>query len=148
MFDRANPPLAVPNAPVPTQGFVITTLLIVSDIERSRAFYEKVFDGEVVREGSPTMIRIANSWVIINTGGGPTVDKPTIIAVPPQTIDQLSIAMNFRVADAHACYELWRSRGAQFLTEPKQLEAEIRCYIRDPDGYLIEVGQSTRPLGG
>lgn len=146
MFDRANPPLAVPNAPVPTQGFVIATLLIVSDIERSRAFYEKVFDGEVVREGSPTTVRIANSWVIINSGGGPTDDKPSIIAVPPQEVDKLTIAMNFRVADVHACYELWRSRGADFLTEPKQRETEIRCYIRDPDGYLIEVGQTTKPV--
>jgi lactoylglutathione lyase len=47
-------------------------------------------------------------------------------------------------------YELWRSRGAKFVTAPKVHETEIRCYIRDPDGYLIEVGQTTstaEPLG-
>ena len=27
--------------------------------------------------------------------------------------------------------------------EPKEEYREIRCYIRDPDGYIIEVGQST-----
>jgi catechol 2,3-dioxygenase-like lactoylglutathione lyase family enzyme len=52
--------------------------------------------------------------------------------------------MNIRVADIRACYELWRSRGAEFITEPKPKYGETRCYIRDPDGYIIEVGQSTR----
>src|ERR1700722_11407047 len=47
-----------------------------------------------------------------------------------------------RVADIQACYDLWRSRGAEFITEPKDKYGEIRCYIRDPDGYIIEVGQS------
>ena len=51
--------------------------------------------------------------------------------------------MNIRVADIHACYELWKSRGAEFITEPKPKYGETRCYIRDPDGYIIEVGQST-----
>jgi hypothetical protein len=51
--------------------------------------------------------------------------------------------MNFRVADIQACYELWKSRGAGFITEPIPKYGEIRCYIRDPDGYIIEVGQST-----
>ena len=31
--------------------------------------------------------------------------------------------------------------------ELKQHETEMRCYIRDPDGYLIEVGQTTLPRG-
>jgi Glyoxalase/Bleomycin resistance protein/Dioxygenase superfamily len=50
--------------------------------------------------------------------------------------------MNIRVADIQACYELWRNRGAEFITEPKDKYGETRCYIRDPDGYIIEVGQS------
>ena len=50
--------------------------------------------------------------------------------------------MNIRVADIQACYELWRSRGAEFITEPKPKYGETRCYIRDRDGYIIEVGQS------
>jgi catechol 2,3-dioxygenase-like lactoylglutathione lyase family enzyme len=50
--------------------------------------------------------------------------------------------MNIRVADIRACYELWKSRGAEFLSEPKDKYGETRCYIRDPDGHIIEVGQS------
>jgi lactoylglutathione lyase len=142
-YDPANPPLREPNAPVPAKGFVVTTLLIVKDVARSRRFYERVFDAQVIEDNDPAVLRLANTWLLINRGGGPTDDKPTVTAAPPADPDRLSIAMNFRVADVKACYELWRSRGAHFLTEPKIHEDEIRCYIRDPDGYLIEVGQST-----
>ena len=55
----------------------------------------------------------------------------------------ISSFMNLRVADIQACYEEWRSKGAEFVTPPIDRGTEIRCYMRDPDGYLIEVGQST-----
>ena len=129
-------------APLPEKGFVVTTLLIVKDVARSRRFYEKVFDAEAIDDGEPAVLRLANTWLLINRGGGPTDDKPTVTAAPPADPDRLSIALNLRVADIRACYDLWRSRGAKFLTEPKVHESEIRCYIRDPDGYIIEVGQS------
>ena len=55
---------------------------------------------------------------------------------------------NLRVADVQACYEEWKSKGAEFVTPPIDRGAEIRCHMRDPDGYLIEVGQSTGLLKG
>jgi predicted enzyme related to lactoylglutathione lyase len=58
---------------------------------------------------------------------------------PPDLVGSFT---NIRVADIHACYERWRNRGAEFITEPKDKYGETRCYIRDPDGYIIEVGQS------
>jgi hypothetical protein len=42
----------------------------------------------------------------------------------------------------------WKAKGAEFVTPPIDRGAEIRCYLRDPDGYLIEVGQSTGLLHG
>jgi lactoylglutathione lyase len=143
--DPANPPLLRPNAPLPAKGFVVTTLLIVKDVARSRKFYEHVFGAQLIEDDEPAILRLANTWLLINGGGGPTDDKPTVTAAPPADSDRLSIAMNLRVADIRACYDLWRSRGAHFLTEPKvhKDDGEIRCYIRDPDGYLIEVGQTT-----
>ena len=62
--------------------------------------------------------------------------------------DTTSIFLNLRVADIQARYEEWKSKGAEFLTPPIDREAEIRCYMRDPDGYLIEVGQATGILHG
>ena len=131
----------------PTEGFVLTHFLTVADVNRSAEFYVRIFGGTVVRSGEPTIIHIANSWLILNVGGGPTDDKPTVTLHPPQNLDEVSSFLNIRVADIRSCYEEWRSRGAEFLTEPKDHIAEIRCYIRDPDGYIIEVGQTTAPQG-
>jgi hypothetical protein len=49
------------------------------------------------------------------------------------------------VADTHQVYEDWRARGGIFITPPQDLGSEIRCYMGDPDGHLIEVGQTTEP---
>ncbi|HEX3919768.1 MAG TPA: VOC family protein [Caulobacteraceae bacterium] len=130
----------------PQDGFSIAHFLTVADIERSASFYEKVFGGRILSRGdaagAPGYIQIANTWLIVNTGGGGTPDKPTVVLSTPPNPDAVSSFMNIRVADIHACYELWRSRGAEFITEPKDKYGETRCYIRVPDGYIIEVGQS------
>jgi catechol 2,3-dioxygenase-like lactoylglutathione lyase family enzyme len=92
-------------------------------------------------------VALANSRIIINVGGGPTDDKPAVTLDTPHDPDLASSFLNIRVSDIHAVYEEWSARGAEFLTQPKQHETEIRCYIRDPDGHLIEVGQTTLPGG-
>ena len=84
----------------------------------------------------------------MNPGGPPTPDKPGISVVDYQPGDTTSIFLNLRVADIQACYQEWRAKGAEFVTPPIDRGAEIRCYMRDPDGYLIEVGQSTGLLQG
>ena len=129
----------------PHEGFTVAHFLTVADLKRSAEFYKTVFGGEVVSMGdgnAPPYIKIANTWLIINVRGGPTPDKPSVTLRVPDP-DNISSFMNIRVADIQACYKLWKSRGAEFLTEPIPKYGEIRCYIRDPDGYIIEVGQST-----
>ena len=126
----------------PKEGFVLTHFLTVEDVKTSAEFYHRVFGGNIVREGEPTIIEIANSWLILNVGGGPTDDKPTVTLRPPSNPNEASNFINIRVSDIQRYYEEWRKKGAQFLTEPKDHPSEIRCYMRDPDGYIIEVGQS------
>ncbi len=123
--------------------FVVTNTIIVRDIGRSAAFYRDVLGATVLRQGEPTFLRLGNIWLTINGGGGPTDDKPEVVASPPRDLDVLSIFLNLRVTDIRRYYDLWSSRGAEFITEPKVHATELRCYIRDPDGYLIEVGQTT-----
>ncbi|MEV5764311.1 VOC family protein [Micromonospora sp. NPDC052213] len=127
----------------PERGLVLTHLLIVRDVDRSREFYRNVLGATVVRERQPAILRLHNGYIVINDEGGPTDDKPTVRAQAPADPNVLSGALNIRVTDVRAVYELWRSRGGQFLTEPKDHGVEIRCYLRDPDGYLIELGQGT-----
>ncbi len=129
--------------PAPTVGMVLTHFMTVKDFDRSRAFYADILGGQVVLERDPCIIRLANSWVILNVGGGPTEDKPEVTLSPPTDLDNVSSFMNIRVADIKAKYEEWRSKGAEFLTPPIDRGGEIRCYMRDPDGYLIEVGEAT-----
>jgi lactoylglutathione lyase len=130
----------------PKEGFVLTHFLTVADVKRSADFYLRILGGKVIRNGEPTIIQIANSWIVLNLGGGPTDDKPTVTLHPPQNLKEYNSFMNIRVADILACYEDWRRRGAEFLTEPKNHELEIRCYMLDPDGYIIEIGQTTGGL--
>jgi catechol 2,3-dioxygenase-like lactoylglutathione lyase family enzyme len=129
--------------PAPSEGMVLTHFVVSADVPRSAAFYTDVLGGEVVMEGEPTIVQLANSWIIINVGGGPTDDKPEVVLEPPGDPNRSSAFLNIRVADIRSLYEEWSSKGAVFLTEPKQHEREIRCYMRDPDGHLIEVGQAT-----
>ena len=130
--------------PAPTEGFVLTHFIVSEDVERSRRFFTDVLGGETMMEGEPTIVALANGWIIINVGGGPTEDKPTVVLEAPRDPDRTSSFLNIRVADIQAIYEDWSARGAEFLTPPQDRGAEIRCYMRDPDGHLIEVGQSTR----
>jgi catechol 2,3-dioxygenase-like lactoylglutathione lyase family enzyme len=131
------------NLPVPDQGIVLTHFIVSDDVERSRRFYTEVLGGETVRAGAPSFVALANSWIIINVGGGPTDDKPTVTLESPKDPDRASSFLNIRVADIQAVYSEWSARGANFLTPPKEHKTEIRCYLRDPDGHLIEVGQTT-----
>jgi lactoylglutathione lyase len=129
--------------PAPKEGFVITHFLVVSDQDRSRDFYRGLFDGKILVERDPVIMKVANSWLILNEGGGPTDDKPTVTLEPPTEPDRTSAFLNVRVADINRIYEEWTAKGAEFLTEPKDHGREIRAYVRDPDGHLIEVGQTT-----
>jgi catechol 2,3-dioxygenase-like lactoylglutathione lyase family enzyme len=118
------------------EEIMLTHFIVSDDVERSRRFYTDVLGGKVAFSGpggEPTNVALANSWIVINLGGGPTDDKPAVTLETPR--------------DLEAVYAEWSARGAQFLTPPKQHQYEIRCYIRDPDGHLIEVGQTTDPEG-
>ena len=134
--------------PVPKKGILLTHFIVSDDVERSRRFYTEVLGGETVfhgdsSKGEPSIIALANAWVTINVGGGPTADKPTVTLHTPRDPDQVSSFLNIRVADIQAVYQAWSVRGAEFLTPPIDRGVELRCYIRDPDGHLIEVGQTT-----
>ena len=133
--------------PPPPEGMVLTHFIVSDDVERSRRFYTEVLGGRVVFGPEPINVALSNSWIVINAGGGPTDDKPTVSLETPRDPDRVSSFLNIRVKDIDAVYAEWSARGAQFLTPPKQHQYEKRCYIRDPDGHLIEVGQTTDPEG-
>jgi len=138
----------VPDFPAPTEGFLVTYFIVSRDVARSRRFYTEVLGGEAVLEGELSIVALANGWVTISGAGGPTDDKPDVTLEPPSDPSRASGFLNIRVADISAVHQLWQSRGAEFLTPPINRGGEIRCYMRDPDGHLIEVGQLVERPGG
>ena len=138
----------MPDFPAPTEGFLVTYFIVSRDVARSRRFYTEVLGGEAVLEGELSIVALANGWVTISGAGGPTDDKPDVTLEPPSDPSRASGFLNIRVADISAVHQLWQSRGAEFLTPPINRGGEIRCYMRDPDGHLIEVGQLVERPGG
>jgi catechol 2,3-dioxygenase-like lactoylglutathione lyase family enzyme len=130
--------------PAPKRGIALTNFIVSRDVDRSRRFYAEVLGGETVLEGELSIVALANSWVTIGAAGGPTDDKPNVRLESPSDPDRVSSFLNIRVADIAAAYEQWSANGAEFLTPPIDRGVEIRCYMRDPDRRLIEVGQLIR----
>ena len=129
--------------PAPKAGFVITHVLVVADQDRAREFYRSLLGGQVLLERDPVIMKVANTWLTLVTSGGPTDDKPGVSLGAPAEPGFTSGFLNVRVADiARTCKE-WSAKGAESLTEPKDHGREIRAYVRDPDGHIIEVGQVT-----
>jgi catechol 2,3-dioxygenase-like lactoylglutathione lyase family enzyme len=122
----------------------VTHILVVADPARSRDFWIDVLGAELYREygGTSVVLRFAGTWLLLVSGGGPTADKPTVTFRPPADADLVSHAMTRRVADCRAAYEALRSRGAAFLSPPYDWGSEIRCFLRDPDGHLVEISES------
>jgi catechol 2,3-dioxygenase-like lactoylglutathione lyase family enzyme len=137
----------MPELPPLPDGFVVNHFITSDDVDRSARFYTEVLGGTVVFGPVPTVVELSNSFIVINSGGGPTDDKPSVTLETPRDPDRVSSFLNIRVKDIEAVYADWSARGAEFITPPKHHEFEIRCYIRDPDGYLIEVGQTTNRHG-
>ncbi len=138
--------------PRPATDGIMLTHFIVSDRRRPAPAFDTPplgvpGGGSQAAPEKPTHPALANSWIVINGGGGPTDYKPAVTLESPRDPDRVSSFLNIRVKDIESVYAEWSARGAQFLTPPKQHPYEIRCYIRDPDGHLIEVGQTTDSEG-
>jgi catechol 2,3-dioxygenase-like lactoylglutathione lyase family enzyme len=127
----------------PTEDMELTHILVVSDLERSKAFYSNILGAEIYREygGTSCVLTFQGSWLLIVTGGVPTEDKPDVTFAPPNRLNEVSHAMTIRVPDCEAAYRILRSRGAEFLTPPKDWGYEVRCFFRDPDGHLFEISE-------
>jgi catechol 2,3-dioxygenase-like lactoylglutathione lyase family enzyme len=112
-------------------------------IWRARQFYTQVLGASLYREygGTSCVLTFLVTWLLLVTGGGPTVDKSTGAFAPPGDPDQVSHAMTIRVPDCHAAYAVLSARGAVFVTSPVEWAGEIQAFFRDPDGHLFEISQ-------
>jgi len=128
----------------PNEALALTTILVVSDVNRSRDWYVDILGAELYREygGTSAVLTYAGAWLLLVTGGEPTADKPTVTFAAPPEPDLVSHAFTIRVPECQAAYETLRARGATFLTPPYDWGRETRCFFRDPDGHLFEISQA------
>ena len=130
----------------PADATDLTRLLVVSDPARSLAWYRDVLGAEVVGEygGTSVVLKFVGCWILLVSGGGPTVDKPTVTMAPPADPDKASAELIVAVPDCRAAHAELVARGAVFLAEPVEYAWEIRAFFRDPDGHLFEISQRKR----
>ena len=127
----------------PGEVLEILHLRVVRDVAASRSYYVDVLGATVVREMPYVLVflDLAGARLVLTAAGGPTEDKPTVTFSPVSDPETASTELILRVADTHATYRALRERGATFLTPPVEFPWETRCYLQDPDGYLIEITQ-------
>jgi catechol 2,3-dioxygenase-like lactoylglutathione lyase family enzyme len=127
----------------PEPAAEITQILVVTDLDRSRAWYVDVLGAELVREygASSLVLRFSGTWLLVVTGGPPTDDKPTVTFAAPAAPDRVDHANTIRVRDCRRVYAELRARGAEFLTPPVESPWEVRAFFRDPDGHLFEISE-------
>ncbi|MHA6246505.1 VOC family protein [Pontibacter sp. CAU 1760] len=128
----------------PFQDAALTTILVISDMEKSKDFYLNKLGAELYRQygGDSIVLKFLDNWILLVTAGGPTEDKPDISFVPPPDPNSVSHSFTIRVQDCQHSYELLRSRKVNFITPPKQRNSEVRCFFRDPDGHLFEISET------
>ena len=129
----------------PNQATRLGPLLVVTDVSTSRDFYRDIVGATVTREmeGSFCQLELAGTLLFLVGGGGPTADKPDITFAPPADPKTVSAELTFRVSDCQAAYDTLIARGVNFLSPPLAQDwgGEICCFLRDPDGHLLEFSQ-------
>jgi catechol 2,3-dioxygenase-like lactoylglutathione lyase family enzyme len=127
----------------PTPDMPLTHILVVSDLDRSRAWYTDVLGARLHREygGDSSVLSFNGSWILLVTGGPPTEDKPGVELAVPDNPSRLDHLFTIRVPDCRSAYETLVARGARFLSAPLERGSETRCFFRDPDGHLFEISE-------
>ena len=129
----------------PRKEISIAHFLTVADVARSARSSRKVFGARILSLGdgnAPGTFSLQISWMILNVGGGPTPDKPTV------TLQRLTNHINTSLPFALPIFNvppMPESRRRVHHGADPQIRRDALHYIRDPDGYIIEVGQSTGP---
>ena len=118
--------------PAPNEGFVVTHFLVSKNVAKATAFYTEVLSGKAVMEGEPTIVKLANSWVTINVGGGPTDDKPGVTLKTRTDPNTVEMFLNIRVADIQACYAEWRSKGGRVHHRAEGTRARVALLHAGP----------------
>ena len=94
----------------------LSTMLCVTDVERSTVWYRDKLGFEVLnQEAEIALLRIDSGIVYLFAESPPTEDKPSEHLVPKPG----GVILVLTVEDCREAYEELRERGVEFLTPPK-----------------------------
>jgi predicted enzyme related to lactoylglutathione lyase len=122
----------------------VDTMLCVGDLARSVAFYRDTLGFDVAWERETiAALELAGHRVYLFTESPPTKDKPETWLRPQAQPGHGSVILVLRTDDCEATYDTVRERGGAFLTPPATPPwGGRRCFLLDPDGYVVEIEQS------
>ena len=113
--------------------------LFVGDRERSKAFYERVFDAELVHEDGDS-VAFRFETVIVNLlveSAAPELIEPARVA-PAEAGSRVQLTIGVEDTDA-VCAEL-ATQGVELLNGPVDRPWGVRtAAFADPDGHVWEV---------
>ncbi|MEV6302169.1 VOC family protein [Actinoplanes sp. NPDC051861] len=125
----------------------IAPLLVVRDVARSVSFYRRLgfepaveWAGYAKLTGGPGILHLA-------AGGEPPPDRPDVALVAPDASARaVAAAVVVQVDDCRAACADLVAAGVELLGEPVEPEwgGEVRAFLRDPDGHLIEINAAIR----
>src|SRR5258707_3381529 len=95
----------LPDAPVAREGFFVTHFFTVRNQEKSKDFYVRILGGKAIKPENPCYIKLANSWIVLNSGGGPKPDKPEVLLQTPPDPNTGKSLLNLRIPDIRTCYK-------------------------------------------
>lgn len=127
----------------PFEGSELTTILVVSNMKKSKSFYLNMLGAKLYREygGDSMVINFLGSWILLVTGSGETEDKPGTEFRVTEDPNTFSHSFTIRVKECRKSYTILKERGVSFLTPPIDRGAETRCFFRDPDNHLFEISE-------
>jgi catechol 2,3-dioxygenase-like lactoylglutathione lyase family enzyme len=123
----------------------IGTILAVSDVARSVAFYRDHLGFTVdATYADPPYATLVRGGVRLSLAeqGHASPDRPGITMTVPVDCGAQSVVLVLEVADAQVAYQTLATEGVTFLAEPYAPPwGGLRFFVLDPDRYLVEIEQ-------
>jgi len=132
----------------PDESAEIAPMLVVADLARSLHFYvEQLGATAITAWDTYAMLRLGAGRLHLVTPSPGTDDKPGISLVAPTEQTRLTGEVVLHVSDCRRVVADLEARGLNFMAPPNKPPwgGEVRCFLQDPDGHLIEFSQTTGP---
>ena len=121
--------------------------MFIEDVQRSKSFYERVFDAQAIYEDDDAVaFQFENTIVnLLKTDAAPELIEPATVA-GTDTGSRFQLTVGVDDVDA-ACSEL-AAKGVSLLNGPMDREWGVRtASFTDPDGHIWEVAARLAEVG-